>query len=236
MLIKCPECQSEVSSQASSCPKCGNPISAAGRSAKDKFSSFFSFIKSCVPSSDSKKKISPDLSRRVFLNNALHNIQIDQRPFPQRERDYSIFPGLNVETDMMVRIGLVHEITRNTMLKIYGISDQEAPLFDTSRPLKHIKERDIDPFVNILCDLIPQLMACRVELSAASKSPKTVSTVIRSFAFDLLEYEDIDYKVCKKIISDKEYVSRMEDVWSDSPDGNKKWLYAFRNSNRGANV
>lgn len=232
MLVRCPECQNDMSNIASSCPKCGNPVSIAGTSAKDKCVSFFSFLKSCLPSSDSKRKISPSLSRRVFLNNALYNIMIDQRPYSRRNRDYSIFSGLGVETEVIVRIGLVHEITRITMRKVFGISEQEAAPSNSSRPSNQIKERDIDPFVNILCDLIPQLMVCNVELSGVSKNPEMVRTVIESFAFDLLEYEDIDYKVCKKMISDEEYISRMENVLSDSPDGNKKWLYAFKKSAR----
>jgi hypothetical protein len=203
---------------------------AERRSAKEKCTSFFSFIKSCIPSSDVKKKISPTLSRSTFFKNALQNIRLEQRMFPERERDYSIFPGLNVETEMVVRMGFVYEISAKTMLKIYGASEQGKPLFDSSRSEANIKERDIDPFVNVLCELIPQLLASKVELSALSKNQDNVRAIVESFAFDLLEYDDIDYKVCKKTISDQEYLTRLEDVFSDSPTGNKRWLYSFKNS------
>jgi hypothetical protein len=209
VLVKCPECQDNVSDTAKLCPHCGYPIRPSKTTvAKEKASAFVGTVIDFCKGVPRKKTLRCDISRQRFFERALHNIRIEQSTFPKRIRDYRKIGDGSVTSEGLIKFSRSIEVSRQ-ILVLLASGNQDAKR-DALEGL--IYERDISPYVECLTPVVNELIKyLKDDLYAAG--PPGLANLVKNLVSNLLDYEDVDYRVEHKLISDEEYV---------------EWMYSLR--------
>ena len=209
MLIKCPECQENVSDTAKQCPHCGYCL-VPHMCASQKITSSLKAVKNFFCFTKRKRKLTPKMSPLQFFVYASHNVWLDQQDFKERERDYTVNDEMGCVKEDLVLFAFAKIISKRILIRLTESDPNDFEKIKSGDGVGIIDERDIDPYVENLTPFFKELFAHSIEIAMAANNRESVYNAIEPFVSGLLLYEDIEYRYGHKLITENKYYSQLE--------------------------